>query len=124
MMQVLLFLLLLTFTYSFVFLPKKIQNKSKSKSKTQINCYFYNEDYPSDCENNENKNPIFIVIWKDTKKTENLLFEMRKQGLNTVFIPENTFDTFQLTTDDMPLVYKDDILLEDWVDIYTEMYPM
>lgn len=115
-MQVLLFLLFITFTYSFVFLPRKIQ-------KTQINCYFYNEDYPSDC-NENNENPIFIVIWKDTKKTEKLLFEMRKQGLNTVFIPENTFDTFQLTTDDMPLVYKDDILLEDWVDIYSEIYPM
>jgi len=118
-MQVLLFLLFITFTYSFVFLPRKIQNKSK----TQINCYFYNEDYPSDCSEN-NENPIFIVIWKDTKKTEKLLFEMRKQGLNTVFIPENTFDTFQLTTDDIPLVYKDDILLEDWVDIYSEIYPM
>jgi hypothetical protein len=121
-MQVLLFLLLLTFTHSFVFLPKKIQNKSK----TQINCYFYNEDYPSDCNeyNEELEEPIFIVIWKETKKTEKLLFEMRKQGLHTVFIPENTFDTFQLTTDDMPLVYKDEIILEDWVDIYSEIYPM
>ena len=119
MQQVLLLLLFCLTTYSFVFLqPKlKIQNK-----KTQIRSN-NNADYPSDCEYNDDL-PLYIVIWKETEKTENLLFEMRKQGLHTIFIPENTFDTFQLTTDDMPLFYKDEVVLDSWMDIYAEIYPM
>jgi len=87
----------------------------------------YNEEYPSDCENslyNNDELPLFIVIWKETEKTENLLLEMRIQGMNTVFIPENEFETIQLTTDDMPMVFKNEVLLDNWMDIYTEMYPM
>ena len=49
---------------------------------------------------------------------------MEKQGLHTVFIPEDDLDSMRLTTSDMPMVFKEDVLLESWVDIYAEMYPM
>jgi hypothetical protein len=140
-MQLLLFfvitLLFVRITDSFVFLQRqtKIQKQTKLK-------YYYNQEYPSDYNNppynydnynedyNDNNNynedlPLFIVIWRKTTKTENLLLEMEKQGLNTVFIPEDEVDSaFQITTEDMPLVYKEEVLLESWMDIYAEMYPI
>ena len=52
---------------------------------------------------------------------------MESNGLRTIFIPEDTIllhDVIQVTTEDMPLVYKNEFLLESWVDIYAEIYPM
>jgi len=87
----------------------------------------YNEDYPSDCENvtmDELHKTLYIVIWEKTEKAYKLIDEMEKQGLHTVFIPEDELDIMRLTDSSMPMVYKEDVLLESWMDIYAEMYPM
>ena len=97
------------------------------KRNPPLKCYFYNEDYPSDCENvtmNELHKPLYIVIWEKTEKAYKLIDEMEKQGLHTVFIPEDELDIMRLTDSSMPMVYKEEILLESWMDIYAEMYPM
>jgi len=107
--------------HSFVFLKKKIQNRNKI---IPLNCY---EEYPSDCENitiDELHKPLYILIWEKSPKAYKLLSEMEKQGLHTIFIPEDELDIMRLTTPEMPMVYKEDVLLESWVDIYAEMYPM
>ena len=70
------------------------------------------------------EDPLYIVIWKENGKTQNLIREMEQQGLKTIFIPESDYDTILLTTEEMPLVFKNELLLEYWMDIYSEMYPM
>jgi hypothetical protein len=96
----------------------------------KIKYYKINSIYdgsPCDTEyyrDDDSDKPLYIVIWKETKKTEDLITEMEKQGLKTIFISENIYGYIQLTTDEMPLVYKDEVLLETWMDIYTEIYPM
>jgi hypothetical protein len=95
------------------------------KRNPPLNCY--NEDYPSDCENvtmDELHKTLYIVIWEKTEKAYKLIDEMEKQGLHTVFIPEDELDIMRLTDSSMPMVYKEDVLLESWMDIYAEMYPM
>jgi hypothetical protein len=119
---------------SFVFsnYKNKIQNKNKNRI-PPLKCYFdynydyNNEDYPSDCENatiNYIHKPLYIVIWEKTEKAYKLIAEMEKQGLHTVFIPEDELAIVKITDESMPMVYKEEVLLESWMDIYAEMYPM
>jgi hypothetical protein len=82
--------------------------------------YPCNTEYGGESE----ENPLYIVIWKEFEKTRNLIREMENQGLKTIFIPESEYDTILLTTEEMPLVFKNELLLESWMDIYAEMYPM
>ena len=125
-MQVII--LLLSFSYTLLFISGlRTGLISLRKRNPPLKCYFYNEDYPSDCENitvNELHKPLYIVIWEKTEKAYNLIDEMEKQGLHTVFIPEDELDIMRLSDDSMPMVYKEDVLLESWMDIYAEMYPM
>jgi hypothetical protein len=68
--------------------------------------------------------PLYIVIWDKSEKASRLLHEMERQGLHTYFM-DDTFDNeIQISTKEMPLVYKNEILLESWMEIYAEMYPM
>ena len=111
-------------SFAFSFTRMKIQNINRNKI-IPLNCY--NEEYPFDCENvtiNELHKTLYILIWEKSPKAYNLLSEMEKQGLHTVFIPEDELDIMRLTTSDMPMVFKEDVLLESRMDIYAEMYPM
>jgi len=131
-MNILLFISISMFTvaYSFVFLQKKIQIRNLSRNKMIDNDDYFtppsNYEYLYE-EHNYIEEPLYIVIWQDNEKTQNLLLEMQMQGLETFFI-EDTFtiwdENVRISTKDMPLVYKDDVLLESWMDIYAEMYPM
>jgi len=68
--------------------------------------------------------PLYIVIWDKSEKASRLLHEMERQGLHTYFM-DDTFDNeIQISTKEMPLVYKNEILLESWMEIYAEMSPM
>ena len=92
-------------------------------------CKMITNDYSGYPCNNEyggesEEDPLYIVIWKENGKTYNLIREMEQQGLKTIFIPESEYDTILLTTEKMPLVFKNELLLESWMDIYAEMYPM
>ena len=120
------FFVICVHSFAFSFTRMKIQNINRNKI-IPLKCYFYNEEYPSDCENDtidELHKPLYIVIWEKTDKAYKLLAEMEKQGLHTVFIPEDELDIMRLTDTSMPMVYKEEVLLESWMDIYAEMYPM
>ena len=121
--------------HSFVFYnwKIKIQNRNRNRNKIPpLNCYFdynnsYGEDYPSDCENatiDHIHKPLYIVIWEKKEEAYKLIAEMEKQGLHTVFIPEDELAIVKITDASMPMVYKEEVLLESWMDIYAEMYPM
>jgi hypothetical protein len=103
----------------------KIQNRIRIPP---LNCYFdYHEDYPSNCKNTTLDyihKPLYIVIWEKTEKAYKLIAEMEKQGLHTVFIPEDELSIMKITDESIPMVYKEEVLLESWMDIYAEMYPM
>ena len=115
--------------HSFVFWNRnsKIQNRIRIRI-PPLNCYFdYHEDYPSDCKNTTLDyihKPLYIVIWEKTEKAYKLIAEMEKQGLHIVFIPEDELSIMKITDESMPMVYKEEVLLESWMDIYAEMYPM
>jgi len=114
-------------TYSFVFLQKpKIQIRKMLEDDYYSPPPSNYDHYSYEAENYIDE-PLYIVIWHDNEKTQNLLLEMQTQGLETFFI-EDTFtimdENVRISTKDMPLVYKDDVLLESWMDIYAEMYPM
>jgi hypothetical protein len=117
------------YAHSFVFSNYKIKIQNINRNKIPpLNCYYdYNEDYPSDCENttiDHIHKPLYIVIWEKTEKAYKLIAEMEKQGLHTVFIPEDELSIMKITDASMPMVYKEEVLLESWMDIYAEMYPM
>jgi len=91
----------------------KIQNRNRNRMIPPLNCYFdynsnsYNEEYPSDCENatiNYIHKPLYIVIWEKTEKAYKLIAEMEKQGLHTVFIPEDEISNMKRTDESMPMV--------------------
>ena len=83
--------------------------------------YSYN---PLDYESKEADIPLFIVIWNKSEQTRKILHEMERQGLHTYFMEDAFDDTIQISTTEMPLVYKNEVLLESWMEIYAEMYPM
>lgn len=83
--------------------------------------YSYN---PLDHEPKEEDIPLYIVIWNKSEQTRKLLHEMERQGLHTYFMEDAFDDTIQISTTEMPLVYKNEVLLESWIEIYAEMYPM
>ena len=131
--SIILFAFVVVHVHSFVFSNYKIKIQNKNKNRNRIpplNCYCdynENEDYPSDCENatiDHIHKPLYIVIWEKTEKAYKLIAEMEKQGLHTVFIPEDELAIVKITDASMPMVYKEEVLLESWMDIYAEMYPM
>ena len=110
----------------FSFRIQKI-NRNQNRTRIRLPLTYYDEEYPPNCENlalSELHKPLYIVIWEKSEKAYKLIAEMEKQGLHTVFIPEGDLDIMRLTDDSMPMVYKEEILLESWIDIYAEMYPM
>jgi hypothetical protein len=131
-MKFLLFIIILHFVASY----KRIYYRNRV---TALKCLLYPfppEPEPEDDDNmysykpieTEDKDiPLYIVIWDKSKKSKKLLYEMEKQGLHTYFI-EDTFDILEkkmkISTKEMPVVYKNDVLLDGWMDIYAEMYPM
>lgn len=120
-----IFPLIVSLSFGFGFGYYKPKNHSFFTKKIKSNNNDYN-GYPC---NNEycgeiDEDPLYIVIWKENGKTQNLIREMEQQGLKTIFIPESDYDTILLTTEEMPLVFKNELLLESWMDIYAEMYPM
>jgi hypothetical protein len=86
--------------------------------------------------------PLYTVIWHKSQRCEDFLKEMELLGLNTVFIDDsyivdylvseldNSFVPDEITSQncisnyEVPLVYKDDELLETWFDIYSDIYPL
>ena len=131
--SIILFAFVVVHVHSFVFSNYKIKIQNKNKNRNRIpplNCYCdynENEDYPSDCENttiNHIHKPLYIVIWEKKEEAYKLIAEMEKQGLHTVFIPEDELAIVKITDASMPMVYKEEVLLESWMDIYAEMYPM
>lgn len=117
---------------------KKIYNRNKTLN---MQCLLYppddNDDEsddiynlygykPLETETNEDI-PLYIVIWDKSEKTEKLLYEMEAQGLHTYFM-EDSFDVLdtemKISSKEMPTVYKNDVLLDSWMEIYAEMYPM
>jgi len=83
--------------------------------------YSYN---PLDYETNDKDIPLYIVIWDKSEKTRKLLHEMERQGLHTYFMEDAFDDTIKISKEEMPSVYKNEVLLESWMEIYAEMYPM
>ena len=108
----------------------------------------FNKDFNKDFNETFNDNrfddeiPLYTVIWHKSQKCEDLLKEMETLGLNTVFIDDSyivdylvaeldsSFVPDEVTSQncisdyDVPLIYKDDQLLETWFDIYSDIYPM
>lgn len=124
------FLISMFISVAFGFLRNSVPKKNNNNK-----IYYHKDGYPCDTEYyndfNDNKyhpeDTLYIVIWKQTRKTQKLIDEMETNGLRTIFIPDDTIllpDIVHVTTDDMPLVYKNEFLLETWVDIYAEIYPM
>jgi hypothetical protein len=116
-----IFCFFMVFVRILTFVPRK------HNIKYDYNYDYNNEDYPSDCENatiDYIHKPLYIVIWEKTEKAYKLIAEMEKQGLHTVFIPEDELAIVKITDESMPMVYKEEVLLESWMDIYAEMYPM
>jgi hypothetical protein len=129
--SIILFVFAVVYVRSFVFSNYKIKIQNKNKNRIPpLKCYLdynENEEYPSDCKNatiDYIHKPLYIVIWEKTEKAFKLIAEMEKQGLHTVFIPEDDLDIVKITDASMPMVYKEEVLLESWMDIYAEMYPM
>lgn len=119
-------LISLSVSFGFGYYKTKKHSLFGNKIKTYKMITNDNLDYPCNNEyyGESEDDPLYIVIWKETEKTQNLITEMEKQGLKTIFIPEDVYEYIQLTTDEMPLVYKNEMLLETWFEIYAEIYPM
>ena len=109
--------------YSFVRNYNKYNTKHYYTYYSDYYTYYSEPSPPSD----NNDFPLYIVIWDKSEKTDKLLHEMEIQGLYTYFI-EDKWDIMDnqinISTKEIPLVYKDDVLLESWMEIYAEMYPM
>ena len=119
-------LIIISIITSIVF-SFRIQKINRNQKITRIPLTCYDEEYPPNCENlalSELHKPLYIVIWEESEKAYKLIAEMEKQGLHTIFIPEGDLDIMRLTDASMPMVYKEEVLLESWMDIYAEMYPM
>lgn len=134
-------LILFVVSLSFrMYYNKKIYNRNKNINMHRL-AYPYPPDDDEDdinaiynlygykpLENETNKDiPLYIVIWDKSEKTEKLLYEMEKQGLHTYFM-EDSFDVLdnevKISSKEMPTVYKNEVLLDSWMEIYAEMYPM
>jgi hypothetical protein len=105
--------------YKSAFETKKEKRIVRNKTVMNDLTYFH-QDYFME----ENK-PLIILVWYDCTESKQLIEEMERHNIKHVYIRvEELFDSTKpvFSPENMPLVYKDGVIIEDLFDIYSEIY--
>ena len=70
-------------------------------------------------EENQEKDPLYTVFWRECHECTKLLHEMEDRGMRTFFV--NGEDLFDMMLDE-PFVCKEEQILDGWFEIYEELF--